>query len=93
MEIGQSDVMNSAPSDSLLWFRRFGWFYRPVHAFGWIVLLAALAFLGNVFLVLDAHAHSVSDVLYNFYAYAAPTFLGLMWIGSRTSDERGEGGR
>ncbi|HVT73492.1 MAG TPA: hypothetical protein VHD61_10165 [Lacunisphaera sp.] len=79
--------MNSTPSDPQPWFRRLGWFYRPVHLFGWIVSLAALAFLANVFLVLDARAHSVSDVLYNFYAYAAPTFLGVMWIGSRTSGE------
>ncbi|HVZ65344.1 MAG TPA: hypothetical protein VG936_12295 [Lacunisphaera sp.] len=81
--------MNSALAGSMRWFRRCGWFYRPVHLFGWIVSLAALAFLANVFLVLDAHAHSVSDVLYNFYAYAAPTFLGVMWIGSRTSEEQG----
>ncbi|MFI5336023.1 MAG: hypothetical protein ACHQ5A_04520 [Opitutales bacterium] len=81
--------MNSAPSVQLIWFKRWGWLYRPVHPFGYVVLLAALAFLGNTFVVLDAHAHSVSDLLYSFYVYAAPTFLGLMWIGSRTSEENG----
>jgi hypothetical protein len=79
--------MNSAPPD--YWFKRWGWFYRPVHPFGYLVTLAALAFVTQVFLVLDARAHSVTDFLYSFYVYAAPTFLGLMWIGSRTSDENG----
>ena len=82
--------MNSAPdTSSLLWFRRWGWFYRPVNLLGWIATLAALAFVVQVFMYLDAHAHSVSDLLYHFYVFAAPTFLGLMWIASRTSDEIG----
>jgi hypothetical protein len=84
--------MNSpSSSPSVLWFRRWGWFYRPVHLFGWITTLAAMAFILQVFVALNAHAHSVTDLLYQFYAYAAPTFLGLMWIGSRTSGENGGG--
>ena len=79
--------MNSAPP--VFWFKRWGWIYRPIHPLGYITTVAALAFLANVFIALDAHAHSVSDQLYHFYAFAAPTFLGLMWIGSRTSAEKG----
>ena len=82
--------MNSAPSPvSSPWFKRWGWVYQPVHPFGYVTLLAALLFIGHIFLVLDARAHSVTDFLYSFYLYAAPTFLGLMWICSRTSDETG----
>ena len=73
------------------WFERCGWLYRPVHPLGYIVSLAALAFLVQVFLAIDARSHSVTDTLYQFYVYAAPTFLGLMWIASRTSRESGEG--
>ena len=82
--------MNSTTSSHpALWFKRWGWFYRPVHLLGWITALAALAFVVQVFVALDRHSHSVTDTLYQFYAYAAPTFLGLMWIGSRTSCENG----
>ena len=82
--------MNSAqPPVHFHWFKRFSWFYRPVHPLGWITSLAALAFVAQVFLALDRQAHSVTDLLYHFYTYAAPTFLGLMWIASRSSDERG----
>ena len=84
--------MNSAPPVQTLWFKRWGWFYRPVHPLGFVVTLAALAFVVQVFLAIDARSHSVTDTLYHFYCYAAPTFLGLMWIGSRTSGEgRGTG--
>ena len=73
------------------WFKRWGWVYRPVHPLGFLVALAALAFCVQVFRALDRNSHSATDTLYPFYAYAAPTFLGLMWIASRTSDEtRGE---
>lgn len=81
--------MNSSHSIPIYWFQRWGWIYRPIHLFGWAATLAAAAFLVQVFVALDAHAHSVSDMLYKFYVYAAPTFLGLMWIASRTSAEKG----
>jgi hypothetical protein len=81
--------MNSALLVQTLWFKRWGWLYRPVHPLGFVVSLAALAFVVQVFLAIDARSHSVSDTLYQFYAYATPTFLGLMWIASRTSDEKG----
>ena len=90
MKPGQSGGMNSTPSTQpMLWFKRWGWFYRPIHVFGFVTTLAAAAFLAQVFLALDEHSHSATDTLYHFYTFAAPTFLGLMWIGSRTSDENG----
>jgi len=46
------------------------------------------AFAIQVFLAIDRQSHSVTDTLYRFYTYAAPTFLGLMWIASRTSGEK-----
>lgn len=81
--------MNSAPP--VYWFKRWGWFYHPIHWLGYVTTLAAVAFLAQVFVTLDAHSHSATDTLYHFYCFAAPTFLGLMWIGSRTSDETGGG--
>ena len=89
MRAGQSGAMNSTPLNRICWFKRWGWFYRPVHVLGWFTALAAGAFLVNVFVVIDAQSHSVTDTLYRFYVFAAPTFLGLMWIGSRASDDNG----
>ena len=70
-----------------LWFKRLGWFYRPVHPLGFVVSVAALAFVVQVFFALDRNSHSATDTFYRCYTFAAPTFLGLMWIASRTSDE------
>jgi len=81
--------MNSASPGQTLWFKRLGWFYRPVHFCGWVATIAALAFVVQVFLAIDARSHSATDTLYQFYVYAAPTFLGLMWLASRTSGDQG----
>ena len=81
--------MNTSHSLPICWFKRCGWVYRPVHLFGWIATLVAAAFLVQVFVALDRQAHSVTDLLYKFYVYAAPTFLGLRWVASRTGDGKG----
>jgi hypothetical protein len=69
------------------WFKRWGWIYRPSHPLGFLLAIAALGFCVNTLRVVDRHAHSASDTLYNFYPFAVPTFLVLMWIAGRTSDE------
>lgn len=81
--------MNSGNPVPSLWFKRWGWLYRPVHPLGFVAALAALAFVVQVFVATDRQSHSITDTLYRVYAYAAPTFLGLMWVASRTSDESG----
>lgn len=85
--------MNSVSPVAIYWFKRWGWVYRPIHPFGYLTTLAALVFGVQVFVVLDAHAHSATDQLYQFYGFAAPTFLGWAWIGSRTSGENRGGGQ
>ena len=69
-----------------IWFKAWGWFYRPTHPLGFLVTLAALAFCVQTFRALDRGSHSATDTLYRFYPFAAPTFLGLMWIAARTSE-------
>lgn len=83
--------MNSAPPVQRIWFKRWGWLYRPIHPLGFVTLLAALAFVVQVFFAIDARSHSVTGTLYPFFVYAATTFLGLMWIASRTSVGNGGG--
>lgn len=53
-------------------------------------MLLALAFCGQAFIAIDRHSHSVSDTLYGFFPFAAPTFLLLMWVAERTSGEKRE---
>jgi hypothetical protein len=67
------------------WFKPWGWCYRPTHPVGYVVALGALAFCLNTFCAIDRQSHSAADTLYRCYPFAAPTFLGLMWIAARTS--------
>lgn len=67
------------------WFARLGWLYRPRSIAGWIVTLAALAYMIQVFAVIDRHVHSVTDLLYAIYPHWGVTVLGWEWIARRTS--------
>lgn len=79
--------MNSAPSVSLNWFKRWGWFHRPVSLAGVIVTLLALAFCANVFFAIDRHSHSVSDTLYGVYPFFVSTFLLWAWLAEQTAEK------
>lgn len=69
------------------WFRRSGWFYRPVTFAGVIVTLLPLAFCVNVFIAVDRRSHSVSDTLYGCYPFIASTFLLWACLADRTSEK------
>ena len=66
------------------WFVPFGWLMKPASIAGWLVTLAALTYAVQVFLAIDARAHSVSDTLYAVYPHWGVTFLGWDWIARRT---------
>ncbi len=67
------------------WFRPLGPVYLPVSVMGWGLTLAAVAFCANVFVALDARAHSAADLGYALFPFWAPTFLGWAYIAGRTS--------
>ncbi|HEY4053993.1 MAG TPA: hypothetical protein VGL74_09625 [Terriglobales bacterium] len=70
-----------------LWFRTWGWIYRPVSWQGSLLCALTLIFCVQVFLAIDRHSHSASDTLYGispyFYFVSALGLLG--WIASHTS--------
>ncbi|MCW8807281.1 MAG: hypothetical protein OQK79_04095 [Rhodanobacter sp.] len=62
------------------WFIPWGWCHRPAAVAGWLVTLAAVAYMLHVFLAIDARSHSVSDTLYAVYPQWGVTLLGWDWI-------------
>jgi hypothetical protein len=68
-----------------VWFRSWGWAYRPVAWQGWTLLLLTLIFCVQVFVAVDRHSHSASDTFYGIFPYVVPAFGILGWIASRTS--------
>ena len=69
-----------------IWFKRFGWIYRPASWQGGIVVLLALVFCVQVFLAVDRHSHSASDTLYGVFPYFSCCFLLVNWVASNTSE-------
>ncbi|MBV8206301.1 MAG: hypothetical protein JO041_05875 [Acidobacteria bacterium] len=69
----------------MVWFRRWGWIYRPVSVAGWLATALTLAFCAQVAVFVDSRSHSVSDTFYRVFPYAIPALLLLDWLASRTS--------
>lgn len=70
-----------------VWFKPWGWIYRPNSWQGIILLLLTLAFCVQVFVAVDRNAHSVSDTLYGIFPYVVPAFMLLDWVASKTSQD------
>jgi hypothetical protein len=69
------------------WFRPWGWIYRPIAVQGWMVVMLAALFCGNVFLAVDRHSHSVSDTLYGIFPFVVPTLGIIGWVASKTTEQ------
>lgn len=67
------------------WFEPCGWLHRPRNLAGYMVTLAAIAFMLQVFFAVDSHSHSASDTLYGIYPFWGVTFLGWDWLAQRTT--------
>jgi hypothetical protein len=68
----------------LLWHKRNGWVYIPIHPFGFIVSLLAIASMVPVFIAVDKTAHSVTDELYTVFMYATCAAFCWKWITYKT---------
>ncbi len=68
-----------------LWFKPWGWIYRPVSWQGLVLVLLAASFCVQVFIAIDRHSHSASDTLYGVFPYIVPTLIVLAWVASKAS--------
>lgn len=69
----------------MIWFKKYGWIYRPVSLIGWIITLGTIVICIQVFLAVDAHSHSVSDTFYGVLPYIVSYLIIAGWIASNTS--------
>ena len=70
-----------------VWFKPWGWIYRPTTWQGILISLLTLAFCVQVFFAVDRNSHSVSDTLYGIFPYVVPGVMLLYWVASKTSGE------
>jgi hypothetical protein len=71
----------------ILWFKPWGWIYRPVSWQGWVAVAATLIFCVQVFAAVDRHSHSASDTLYGIFPFVVPAIILLNWLASRTAPQ------
>jgi hypothetical protein len=74
-----------------VWFKPWGWVYRPVSWQAAVLIGLALVFCIQVFVAVDRHSHSVSDTFYGVFPFVVPCLMLLNWVASKTS--RQEQGR
>jgi hypothetical protein len=70
-----------------VWFKSWGWIYRPISWQGILAILVTLAFCIQVFIAVDRNSHSVSDTLYGIFPYFVPALVLLYWVASKTSKD------
>lgn len=73
-----------------VWFKPWGWIYRPVSAIGGLLVLLCAVFCVQVFLQVDHYSRSVSDTFYGVFPYVVPGLMLLNWIASKTSADPDE---
>ncbi len=71
-----------------LWFKEWGWIYRPASVVGMILTLLLIAFCLQTFVAVDRNSHSVSDTFYGIFPFWAPTLLAIAWLADRTGGRR-----
>ena len=56
---------------------------RATSVLFWLITIAAILFVVQVFLAIDSRSHSASDTLYGVFPYWGVTFLLWDWIARR----------
>jgi len=70
---------------NIVWFKKIGWLYVPIHVAGFVVTLSAVVFLVPVYMAITRNGHSVSDDLYQLFVYTTCTAFWWKWIAEKTS--------
>lgn len=70
------------------WFKRAGWFHRPIHWAGYFALLFFLLFAVNVIVIIGIRSDSALETLYGVFPYVIFIFLLYEWIAWYKSIEK-----
>ena len=67
------------------WFIAWGWIYLPVNFRGYLITFAVIIFMIPVSFAVIRNGHSISDDLYNLFAYFTCVAFCWKWIAQKTS--------
>ena len=68
----------------MVWFKKNGWMYYPVHIAGYLVTIMAIVFMVSVCMATFHNGHSISDDLYQLFVYVTCTAFWWKWIADKT---------
>lgn len=72
---------------NLLWFKKWGWIYRPISVIGWIISVLTIILCLQVFIAVDIRTNSISDLFYGVLPYFVSYLVIAGWIASNTSNK------
>ena len=72
---------------NLVWFKKWGWIYRPISFVGWIISVLTIILCLQVFIAVDLRTNSVSDLFYGVLPYLVSYLVIAGWTASNTSNE------
>ena len=70
----------------IIWFKRWGWIYIPIHIMGFLITLLSILFLLPVYMAIIKNGQSVSDDLYHMFVYTTCTAFWWKWMAQKTSN-------
>lgn len=70
------------------WFKRTGLLFIPINWKGLAVTGFIFLFCINIFLVVDANSHSISDTLYGIFPYVVVALIAFYLLAFKTSRPR-----
>jgi hypothetical protein len=70
-----------------IWFRQFGLLYIPVHFYGYIITMLAIALMVPVAVDVFKDDHAISDDLFHLFVYLTCTAFWWKWIADKTSEK------
>lgn len=70
------------------WFKEVGLIYLPIKWQGFLITGFIILFSINIFIVVDANSHSVSDTLFGIFPYIVPALIVLYLIAAKKSKAR-----
>ena len=71
---------------TMIWFKKVGWIYRPVSVMGGIVTIVTLLLCVQIFIFVNYHTQSVSDLFYGVFPYIVSYLVVGGWIASNTCE-------
>jgi hypothetical protein len=71
-----------------IWFKRMGWIYIPVHAFGYAVTIVAVLLMWQMAVFVDNTTYPITKEILDIFLYSTCITFWWKWVAEKTSRQR-----